>query len=37
MSFLTSTEISVGVGFGLFAIFSVLRCRTSTMSTREMT
>jgi len=37
MSFLTSAELSVGVGFGLFAIFSVLRYRTSTMSTREMT
>lgn len=37
MSFLTSSELSVGVGFGLFAIFSVLRYRTTTMSTREMT
>ena len=37
MSFLTSVELSLGVGFGLFAIFSVLRYRTSTMSTREMT
>ena len=37
MSFLTSVELSVGAGFGLFAIFSVLRYRTSTMSTREMT
>jgi hypothetical protein len=37
MSFLTSSELSLGVGFGLFAIFSVLRYRTSTMSTREMT
>lgn len=37
VSFLTSTELSVGVGFGLFAIFSLLRYRTSTMSTREMT
>jgi hypothetical protein len=37
MSFLTSAEISLGVGFGLFAIFSVLRYRTSAMSTREMT
>lgn len=37
MAFLTSAELSVGVGFGLFAIFSVLRYRTSTMSTREMT
>ena len=37
MSFLANVELSVGVGFGLFAIFSVLRYRTSTMSTREMT
>lgn len=37
MSFLTASELSLGVGFGLFAIFSVLRYRTSTMSTREMT
>lgn len=37
MSFLTTAELSMGVGFGLFAIFSVLRYRTSTMSTREMT
>ena len=37
MSFLASAELSVGVGFGLFAIFSVLRYRTKTMSTREMT
>lgn len=37
MTFLTSAELSVGVGFGLFAIFSVLRYRTNTMSTREMT
>jgi len=37
MSFLTNAELSVGVGFGLFAIFSVLRYRTTTMSTREMT
>jgi hypothetical protein len=37
MSLLTSSELSVGVGFGLFAIFSLLRYRTSTMPTREMT
>lgn len=37
MAFLSSTDLSVGVGFGLFAIFSVLRYRTTTMSTREMT
>lgn len=37
MAFMTSAELSLGVGFGLFAIFSLLRYRTSTMSTREMT
>ena len=37
MTFLADTELSVGVGFGLFAIFSILRYRTSAISTREMT
>lgn len=37
MSILTDAELGIGVGFGLFAIFSVLRYRTSAMSTREMT
>jgi len=37
MTFLANTELSVGVGFGLFAIFSILRYRTSAISTREMT
>lgn len=37
MTFLANTQLSVGVGFGLFAIFSLLRYRTSTVSTREMT
>ncbi len=37
MSLLTSTEISIGVGFGLFAIFSVLRYRTDPIPIREMT
>lgn len=37
MSFMAGAELGVGVGFGLFAIFSVLRYRTDTMSTREMT
>lgn len=36
-SLLTSVEISIGVGFGLFAIFSVLRYRTAEITTREMT
>ena len=31
MSLLTTVELSVGAGFGLFAIFSVLRYRTSPM------
>lgn len=34
---LTSVEISIGVGFGLFAIFSVLRYRTAEITPREMT
>lgn len=33
----TSVNLSVGVGFGLFAIFSVLRYRTDEMPIREMT
>lgn len=37
MSILANTQLGLGVGFGLFAIFSVLRYRTSPMSTREMT
>ena len=37
VAFMSSAELSLGVGFGLFAIFSVLRYRTSTMSIREMT
>src|SRR5690606_330657 len=31
------SELSLGVGFGLFAIFSVLRYRTEETSFREMT
>jgi hypothetical protein len=34
---LTSVELSIGVGFGLFAIFSVLRYRTAEIPIREMT
>ena len=34
---LTTVELSVGAGFGLFAIFSVLRYRTSPMPARDMT
>jgi hypothetical protein len=37
MSLLATTSLGVGVGFGLFAIFSVVRYRTITMSPREMT
>jgi hypothetical protein len=37
LSFLTSAEIGVGVGFGLFAIFSILRYRTDSIPIREMT
>ncbi len=37
LSFMTSIEIGVGVGFGLFAIFSILRYRTDPIPIREMT
>jgi hypothetical protein len=37
LSLLTSVELSVGVGFGLFAIFSILRYRTDPIPIREMT
>lgn len=37
MGLLNSADISVGVGFGLFAIFSILRYRTETIPIREMT
>lgn len=37
LSFMTSIEISVGVGFGMFAIFSILRYRTDPIPIREMT
>jgi hypothetical protein len=37
LGLLTSSTLSVGVGFGLFAIFSVLRYRTDEMPIREMT
>ena len=35
--FMSSIEIGIGVGFGLFAIFSILRYRTDPMPIREMT
>jgi len=34
---LLRTELSIGVGFSLFAIFSVMRYRTESMPIREMT
>jgi hypothetical protein len=34
---LKDADISIGVGFGLFAIFSILRYRTETIPIREMT
>ncbi len=37
LALLTSVTVSVGVGFGLFAIFSVLRYRTDPIPIREMT
>ena len=37
MSFLAAIEIGVGVGFGLFAIFTILRYRTDPIPIREMT
>ena len=37
LSFMTSFEIGIGVGFGLFAIFSILRYRTDPIPVREMT
>jgi len=35
--FMTSVEIGIGVGFGLFAIFTILRYRTDPIPVREMT
>lgn len=37
MGLLNDSDISVGVGFGLFAIFSILRYRTDAIPIREMT
>lgn len=37
LRFMTSIEITIGVGFGLFAIFQILRYRTETIPIREMT
>ena len=37
LSFMASIEIGLGVGFGLFGIFSILRYRTDPIPIREMT
>ncbi len=37
MSLFTSIELSIGAGFGLFALFSVLRYRTEAVPIRDMT
>ena len=37
MGLFTSVEISIGVGFGLFALFSILRYRTETVPIQDMT
>jgi len=37
LALLNTAELGVGVGFGLFAIFSVLRYRTDPIPIREMT
>jgi hypothetical protein len=37
LSFMANIAIGVGVGFGLFAIFSILRYRTDPIPIREMT
>ncbi len=34
---LDSAEVSIGVAFGIFAIFSILRYRTTTIPIKEMT
>jgi hypothetical protein len=37
MGLFSSIELSIGAGFGLFALFSILRYRTETVPIREMT
>ncbi len=37
MGLFTSIELSIGAGFGLFALFSILKYRTETVPIREMT
>jgi len=36
-SFLQNAKLSIGFGFGLFAVFGIIRYRTMTVSIREMT
>ena len=37
MTMLQTTDLGIGIGFGLFAIFSILRYRTDPIPIREMT
>jgi hypothetical protein len=37
VSMLAKLEVGIGVGFGLFAVFSILRYRTDPIPVREMT
>lgn len=37
VSMLSKLELGIGVGFGLFAVFSILRYRTDPIPVREMT
>lgn len=37
VSVLSKLEVGIGVGFGLFAVFSILRYRTDPIPVREMT
>lgn len=37
LSFMESIQLGIGVGFGLFAIFTILRYRTDPIPIREMT
>ncbi len=37
VSMLAQLEVGIGVGFGLFAVFSILRYRTDPIPVREMT
>lgn len=37
LGLLTNANLGIGAGFGMFAIFSIIRYRTDTIATREMT